>query len=67
MKKSNIIKGFASLALVFGAASCSNDYLDVQPISNESSEQITDNVSKMRAAMFGAFEQMYSHDSSYRE
>lgn len=55
------------MALVFGAASCSNDYLDVQPVSNESSEQITDNVSKMRAAIFGAFEQMYSQYSGYRD
>lgn len=67
MKKSIIIKGLVSIALVFGASSCSSDYLDLEPVSNESSEQITDNVSKMRAAIFGGFERMNRQYSSYYE
>lgn len=53
------------MALLFGAASCSSDYLDLQPISNESAEGIADNVSKMRAAIFGGFEKMNRQYSSY--
>ena len=64
MKKSNIFNGFASLALVFGAASCSSDYLDVQPISQESAYTITENVSKVRASAYAAFGSMYSQYSS---
>ena len=58
MKKSIIIKGLASVALLFGAASCSSDYLDMQPISEENSEDINDNVSKMRAAMYLGYQAM---------
>ena len=65
MKKSIITKGLASLAFVCAVSSCSSDYLDLQPVSNENSEEITDNVSKMRAAMFGGFGSMYQQYSSF--
>ncbi|MBD5329124.1 MAG: RagB/SusD family nutrient uptake outer membrane protein [Bacteroides sp.] len=64
MKKQYIIGGFAAVAMALAVTSCSNDYLDLEPVSNENSESIPDNVSKMRAAAYGTMESMYRQYST---
>ncbi|MDE6296207.1 MAG: RagB/SusD family nutrient uptake outer membrane protein [Muribaculaceae bacterium] len=59
MKKVNIIKGLAVVAVSIAATSCSSDYLSLDPISQESSEGITENVYKMRTASYGTMQSMY--------
>ena len=65
MKKSNIFKGLAAIALSLVVTSCKSDYLDLQPISQESSESIPDNVFKMRTASYGIMQSMYSQYSMF--
>ncbi|MBD5189421.1 MAG: RagB/SusD family nutrient uptake outer membrane protein [Bacteroidales bacterium] len=65
MKRKNIMKGLAAVAMTFAVTSCSSDYLDLQPISNESSESIPDNIYKMRTASYGTMQSMYRQYSLF--
>jgi len=64
MKKSNIIKGFASALVAVTLASCSSDYLDLKPIGNEDAANIPSDVTTMRSATYGLMQNMYSQYST---
>ncbi|MDE6718103.1 MAG: RagB/SusD family nutrient uptake outer membrane protein, partial [Muribaculaceae bacterium] len=67
MKKRNILKGLAAAAVAVSLGSCSSDYLDLQPISNEVSESIPFNISKLRSAIYGTMESTYRQYGAFYE
>lgn len=59
MKKINIFKGVASVALALSMVSCSDDYLDLTPIGEINAEDVPLEVSTLRSATYGVMENMY--------
>ena len=64
MKRNNIFKGLSALAVAATLAACSSDYLDLQPISQVSNDEITSDETAMRLVVYGMCESMYCQYSS---
>ena len=60
MKRNNILKALGVLAVAGGFASCSSDYLDLQPKTEVSDSEITTNPTAMRLVINGLCESMYT-------
>lgn len=59
MKKTNIIKGIASVMVAGSLASCSSDYLDLTPIGSVSAEEVAVQPTALRSGTFGVLQSMY--------
>ncbi len=55
-----IFKGFASLLVIAGLASCSSDYLQVEPETTIPTDQVGKTVGGARLGMYGACRAMYA-------
>ena len=58
MKKNIFFKGLAAVALAGTMMSCSEDYLDVSPVTDVTQEQVMSSVAGARQALSGAIEMM---------
>ena len=58
MKKNIIFKGLAAVALAGTMVSCSEDYLDVPPVTDVSKEQLMSSVVGAEQALEGAINMM---------
>lgn len=64
MNKNILLKGVAAFMLAGAMTSCSSDYLDVEPITDIPSEDISKDASTMRSATYGMFGNLYRQYSN---
>lgn len=65
MKKNIFIKGFAAAALVATMASCSGDYLDLEPITSIDSSTVTNSVKGARYGLYGVCRTMWWPEENF--
>lgn len=65
MKKNIFVKGFAAAALVATMASCSGDYLDLEPITSIDATTVTNTVKGARYGLYGVCRTMWWPESAF--